>query len=86
MCITNNDLKLIDRIDKYIKNDIKLNILFNHHNQKYTVDKLLKYIIIILKTGISFRNLSNYTSIHWNTSTKQHNTSSNINGYVYNKQ
>jgi hypothetical protein len=67
MCISNNNLKLIDRIDKYIKNDIKFNILFNHHNQKYTVDKLLKYIIIILKTGISFRNLSNYTSIHWNT-------------------
>jgi hypothetical protein len=67
MCILNNDLKLIDRINKYIKDDTKLNVLFNHHNQKYTVKKLLKYIIIILKTGISFRNLSNYTSIHWNT-------------------
>ena len=42
MCILNNDLKLIDRINKYIKDDTKLNVLFNHHNQKYTVKKLLK--------------------------------------------
>ena len=48
MCILNNDLKLIDRINKYIKGNIKLNVLFNHHNQKYTVKRLLKYIYLFL--------------------------------------
>ena len=67
MSILNNDLKLIKIINKYIKNDEKLNIIFNHHNQKYSLEELLKPIIVILKTGISFRNISNYTSIYWNT-------------------
>ena len=44
-------LNLIKIINKYIKNDEKLNIIFNHHNQKYSLEELLKPIIIILKTG-----------------------------------
>jgi hypothetical protein len=51
MSILNNDLKLIKIINKYIKNDEKLNIIFNHHNQKYSLEELLKPIIVILKTG-----------------------------------
>jgi hypothetical protein len=49
MSILNNDLKLIKIINKYIKNDEKLNIIFNHHNQKYSLEELLKPIIVILK-------------------------------------
>ena len=67
MSISNNDLNLIETINKYIKNDEKLNNIFNHHNQKYSLEELLKHIIFILKTGIAFRNISNYTFIHWNT-------------------
>jgi hypothetical protein len=51
MSILNNDLKLIKIINKYIKNDEKLNIIFNYHNQKYSLEELLKPIIVILKTG-----------------------------------
>jgi hypothetical protein len=49
MSILNNDLNLIKIINKYIKNDKKLNIIFNHHNQKYSLSELLRSIIIILK-------------------------------------
>ena len=55
------------------------NKLFNHYNRKYKLDELralrtllglkgpLKCIIIILKLGISYRNISLYTNINWNT-------------------
>jgi len=38
---------------------------FNHYNNKYELDELLKCILIILKTGISYRNINTYTSINW---------------------
>ena len=41
--------------------------LFNHYNQKYKLEELLKCIIVILKLGLSYRNISLYTDINWNT-------------------
>ena len=38
---------------------------FNHYNNKYELDELLKCILIILKTWISYRNINTYTSINW---------------------
>ena len=51
---------------------------FTHHNIKYSIGKLIDNIIIILKTGISYRDIvsfrniyirtcSYYTKIHENT-------------------
>ena len=59
--------EIITKIKDNIKSDYKLNKIFNHFNQKYSIEELLKYIIIILKTGISFREIAKHTSINWNT-------------------
>jgi len=40
---------------------------FTHFNQKYSIDDLLKPILIILKKGISYRDIQIYTPINWNT-------------------
>jgi uncharacterized protein (DUF1786 family) len=48
----------------YINNDEKLKKIFNHHNQKFKNEEILKYIIIILKTGISFRDVQQFTTIN----------------------
>ena len=63
--LKNKDIKTI----KIIIDEINLNYykLFNHYNQKYKLEELLKCIIIILKLGISYRNISIYTNINWNT-------------------
>jgi hypothetical protein len=45
-------LKLIELVMNYINNDEKLKKIFNHHNQKFKNEEILKYIIIILKIGI----------------------------------
>ena len=52
-----NKNNLIKNIIKYINSDIKLKILFYHPNRKYKLDVLLKYIIQILSTGLSFRKI-----------------------------
>lgn len=42
---------------------------FKYHTQKYTLDEILKEIIYILKTGISYRNLRshiNHNTIYYN--------------------
>ena len=36
-------------------------------HQKYSIDELLKNVFIVLKNGISFREITNYTDICWNT-------------------
>jgi hypothetical protein len=36
-------------------------------NKKYSIDELLKNVFIVLKNGISFREITNYTDICWNT-------------------
>ena len=59
--------KLIELIMNYINSDIKLKKIFNHHNQKFKNENMLNYIIIILKTGISFRDIQQFTTINWNT-------------------
>ena len=60
---------LIKNIKKYINLDIKLKSSFNHPNRKYKLDILLKYIIDILYTGLSFRRIQEVANnkIHWNT-------------------
>jgi hypothetical protein len=61
------NIKLIEDVKEYINNDEKLKKIFNHYNQKYTLDELLTPILFILKTGISYRDVSTITTIHWNT-------------------
>jgi hypothetical protein len=58
---------LVKNIIKYINSNIKFKILFNHPNRKYKLDVLLKYIIQILSTGLSFRKIQELTNnkIHW---------------------
>ena len=63
--LNNKDKKTIKIIMDEINNNY--NKLFNHYNRKYKLDELLKCIIIILKLGISYRNISLYTNINWNT-------------------
>jgi hypothetical protein len=70
--INSTDSKLIKLIEDHINDKILLKLKFNHHNQKYKINELLKCIIIILKTGISYRNISNITTINWNTIYKFH--------------
>ena len=59
--------KLIELVMNYINSDEKLKKIFNHHNQKFKNEEMLKYIIIILRTGISFRDVQQFTTIIWNT-------------------
>lgn len=63
----NIDLKIIDNIKKYIYNNDTIKNKFMHFNQKYLIDDLLKPILIILKQGISYRDIQIYTPINWNT-------------------
>ena len=62
--LNNKNLKLISIIKKYINNDPKLYIKFNHYNRKYTIiDELVPYIIEILEDSISFRKIK--SNICW---------------------
>jgi hypothetical protein len=70
--INSTDSKLIKSIENHINDNVLLKLKFNHHNQKYKINELLNCIIIILKTGISYRNISNITTINWNTIYKFH--------------
>ena len=52
----------------YISSNKNLKCIFNHHRQKYKLDELFKIVLFILKTGISYRNITELnTVIHWNT-------------------
>ena len=68
--LNNKNLKLISIIKKYINNDPKLYVKFNHYNRKYSIDELMPYIIEILEDGISFRKIK--SSISWSTIYKFH--------------
>jgi transposase len=59
--------KIIELVMNYINSDEKLKKIFNHHNQKFKNEEMLKYIIIILRNGISFRDVQQFTTINWNT-------------------
>ena len=59
--------KIINIIIDYIYSDEQLNKIFNHHNQKYTLKELLLLLIKILYTNIPYREIKNYTHIHWCT-------------------
>lgn len=64
----NKELKIITTIINFINNDKKLKSVFNHHKQKYKIADLLKIVLLVLKTGISYRNINELnTPIHWNT-------------------
>lgn len=60
---------LIKNIIKYINSDKKLKDIFNHPNRKYNLKILLKYVIHILITGLSYRSITDFSNskIHWNT-------------------
>ena len=60
-------LKIINKIKNYIFNDINLKIKFKHFNQKHSLDSLLTAIIIIMKKGISYRDITSYCNLNWNT-------------------
>ena len=47
--LNNKNLKLISIIKTYINNDPKLHVKSYHYNRKYTIDKLVPYIIEILE-------------------------------------
>ena len=63
---------LIKNIIKYINSDKKLKCIFNHPNRKYNLKILLKYVIHILITGLSYRSITDFSNskIHWNTMDK----------------
>ena len=65
--VKNINVKLANMIEEYIISVPFLKSKFTHHNIKYSIGKLIDNIIIILKTGISYRNIQKYTKIHWNT-------------------
>ena len=60
---------IIKNIIKFINSNQKLRIKFNHPNKKYSLRRLLKYIMIILSSGLSYRKTIEYSkdNIHWNT-------------------
>lgn len=66
MKLTSKDNKTIKLILDEINNNPTYYKLFNHHNQKHNLKELIRCIIIILKLGISYRNIEPYTNIHWN--------------------
>ena len=59
--------KIINIIIDYIYSYEQLNKIFNHHNQKYTLKELLLLLIKILYNNIPYREIQNYTNIHWCT-------------------
>lgn len=60
---------LIKNIINYINLDKNLKSIFNHPNRKYNLKLLLKYVIQLLISGLSYRSITDYTNkkIHWNT-------------------
>jgi hypothetical protein len=70
ICISikkNNNL--IKNIIKYINSNVKFKSSFNHPNRIYKLNVLLKYIIDILRSGLSFRQYKEISNCkcHWNT-------------------
>ena len=63
--INSTNSKLIKSIENHINDNVLLKLKFNYHKQKYKINELLNCIIIILKTGISYRNINNITTINW---------------------
>lgn len=57
----------IEKIKKFIYDDPKLTKIFTHYNVKYTLDDLINPLLCVLINGISYRNIQQYTRIHWNT-------------------
>ncbi len=57
----------IEKIKKFIYNDPKLAKIFTHHNVKYNIEDLLNPLLLILNKGITYRDVQQFTHIHWNT-------------------
>ena len=51
-------------IEEYIISVPFLKSKFTHHNIKYSIGKLIDNIIIILKTGISYRDIVSFRNIY----------------------
>ena len=62
---TIDNLNIIHAMKTHILSDNNLNKKFNHFNQKYSLDELLKYTLMIHINGISYRNISTYTNINY---------------------
>ena len=58
---------LIKKVKDFINNNSQLTKIFTHHKVKYPIDDMLKNILIILKTGISYIDIQKHTFINWNT-------------------
>ena len=68
--LKHSDKKAMKEIIKYVKNDDKLNYIFNkpHHKREYTFEEYLSSIIWILKTGCDWRTLEDTkTKMNWNS-------------------
>ena len=57
--LNNNDEILITKVKDYINNS-HLNKIFTHHKVKYSIDDMLRNILIILKTGICYPKIYTY--------------------------
>jgi hypothetical protein len=57
----------IEKIKKFIYDDPKLAKIFTHHNVKYNIEDLLNPLLLILNKGITYRDVQQFTHIHWNT-------------------
>ena len=74
-------------IVKFIQNIPSIMIQFNHHSTDdgesakstcsnstvYSLTEYLNAILLMVINGISYRNLKNYTNIHWNLVYKFYN-------------
>jgi hypothetical protein len=65
--VKNINVKLATMIEEYIISVPFLKSKFTHHNIKYSIGKLIDNIIIILKTGISYRDIVSFRNIYIRT-------------------
>jgi hypothetical protein len=65
--VKNINVKLANMIEEYIISVPFLKSKFTHHNIKYSIGKLIDNIIIILKTGISYRDIVSFRNIYIRT-------------------
>jgi transposase len=54
-----SDIKLIKYIIEFINSNDKFKNLFNHHKQIYPIDVLFEGLIYKLKSGLSYKNITN---------------------------
>ena len=57
--IDKTDKKIVKYIMKFINSNPKWEKLFSHHKQIYKIDELFEALIYKLRTGLSYKNISN---------------------------